>query len=147
MLLLCFIVVWYVYMSFIKEATFIKYYLTQWIPKLRGCFKIHWVRQYLVYLMSLAGTVNAHLYKTEPIFTGLARDKVVYMLHTDNYLHNPRRQSTCASQIVMSLYCGLFEHHGYMTERSISLIQYNSISPPIFIANTWPKNAPCTMAK
>ena len=36
-----------------------------------GSFEIHRVRQYLVNFMGLAGIVNANVYNTEPIFTGL----------------------------------------------------------------------------
>ena len=43
-------------MSFIpNKTTFTKYHLTQWISKLVGSFEIHWVRQYLVNFMGLAG--------------------------------------------------------------------------------------------
>ena len=53
-------------MSFIpNKATFIDYCLTQWISELPGSFEIHWVRQYLVNFMGLAGIVNAIVYKTE----------------------------------------------------------------------------------
>ena len=50
--------------------------LTQWISKLHRSFEIHWVRQYLVNFMGLAGIVNATVYKTEPIFTGLRHGKL-----------------------------------------------------------------------
>ena len=39
--------------------------------ELLGSFEIHGVRQYLVKPMGLTVTVNATVYKTEPIFTGL----------------------------------------------------------------------------
>ena len=44
---------------------------TQWISKLPGSFEIHWVKQYPVNVTGLADKVNAIVYKTEPIFTGL----------------------------------------------------------------------------
>ena len=59
-------------MFFIQnKTTFTKFCLTQWISKLPGSFVIHWVRQYLVNFMGLAGIANATVYKTEPIFSGL----------------------------------------------------------------------------
>ena len=60
------------YMSFIpSKTTFTKYCLTQWISKLPGSFEIHWVRQYLAYFLGLVGIVNATVYMTELILTGL----------------------------------------------------------------------------
>ena len=41
-----------------------------------GSFEIHWVRQYLVDFIGLAGIVNATVYKTEPIITGLGHGKL-----------------------------------------------------------------------
>ena len=41
--------------------------LTQWISKLPGSFEIHWVRQYLVNSMGVAGIVNSTVYKTEQV--------------------------------------------------------------------------------
>ena len=43
-------------------------------------FGIHWVRQYLVHLMDLAGRVNATVNKTGPIFTGLGHGKLSLIL-------------------------------------------------------------------
>ena len=40
------------------KTTFTKYCLTRWVSKLPGNFEIHWVRQYLVNFMCLAGIVN-----------------------------------------------------------------------------------------
>ena len=61
---------------FKKKKPFTKYCLTQWISKLPGSFEIHWVRQYLVNCMGLAGIVNATVYKSEPIFTGFGHGKL-----------------------------------------------------------------------
>ena len=62
--------------SFIPNKTiFTKYCFTQWISKLPKSFGIHWVRQYLVHFMVLAGIVNETVYKTELIFTGLGHGK------------------------------------------------------------------------
>ena len=47
------------------------YCLTQWISKLPGSFEIHWVKQYQENSMGLVGIVNATVYQTKPIFTGL----------------------------------------------------------------------------
>ena len=52
------------------------YYITLWISKLPGSFQIHRVRQYLGNFMGLAGIVNATVYKTEPIMTGLGHGKL-----------------------------------------------------------------------
>ena len=63
--------------SFIpNETLFTKYCLTQWMSKLPGRFEINWVRQYRVNFTGLAGIINAIVYKTEPIFTGLRHDKL-----------------------------------------------------------------------
>ena len=59
-----------------NETTFTKYCFAQWISKLPGSFEIHWVRQYLINFMGLVGIVNANVYKTEPIFTGLGHGKL-----------------------------------------------------------------------
>ena len=65
-LLLSFMVIKYVYSSFIPNKTvFTKYCLTQ----------IHWVRKYPVNFTSLVGITNATVNKTEPIFTGLEHGK------------------------------------------------------------------------
>ena len=44
--------------------------------KAAGSFKTNWVRQYLVNVTDLAGIVNATVYKTDPIFTGLRYGKL-----------------------------------------------------------------------
>ena len=54
-----------------NKTTPIKYCLTQWISKLPGSFEILWVRQYLVNFGALSCIVNATVYKTKPISTGL----------------------------------------------------------------------------
>ena len=41
-----------------------------------GSFEIHWGGQYLINFRDLAGIVNATVYKTEPIFTGLGHGKL-----------------------------------------------------------------------
>ena len=46
------------------------------IKLLPGSFEIHWVKQYLVNVTSPVGVVNATVYKTEPIFTGLGHGKL-----------------------------------------------------------------------
>ena len=71
--------------SFIPNKTllnvyFTKYCLTQRISKLPRSFEIHWVRQYLVNCLGLMGIVNATVYKTELIFTGLGLGKLSYFL-------------------------------------------------------------------
>ena len=74
-LVLNFRVIPYVYRSF-NKTTFTMYCLAQWISKLPGSFEVHWARQYLVNLMDLAGTVNATVYKPEPIYTGFGHGKL-----------------------------------------------------------------------
>ena len=73
-LLLSVTVISNIYMSFIRNKT--TYCLAQWISKLPGSFEIHWVRQYLVNFMGLEGIVNATVYKTGLIFTGLGHGKL-----------------------------------------------------------------------
>ena len=63
-----------------NKTTFTNYCLTQWIPKLPGSFEIYWVRQYLVNITVPVGILNATVYKTEPIFTGLRPDKLSKLL-------------------------------------------------------------------
>ena len=71
-LLLRFTIISDVYRSLIwNKTTFTKHCLTQWISKLLRSFEIHRVRLYLVNFTSVAGMVNATVYKTETIFTGL----------------------------------------------------------------------------
>ena len=53
--------------------------LTQWISSLPVSFEIHRVR-YLVNFTGLAGIINAPVYKTEPIFTGLGHGKLSWFL-------------------------------------------------------------------
>ena len=66
-----FLVISNVYMFFIpNKTTFNKYCLT---PQ---SFEIHPGKQYLVNFMVLVGTVNATVYMTEPIFTGLRHGKL-----------------------------------------------------------------------
>ena len=65
------------------------YRLTQWISTIRGSFGFHWVRQYLVNFTGLSEIVNAIVYKTEPIVTGLEHGKVSYFFHTA-YLCKPK---------------------------------------------------------
>ena len=65
-----------VYRPFIEnKTTFTKSCLTQWISKLPRSIEIHWVKQFLVNFVGLAGIVNATLYKAEPIFAGLRHGK------------------------------------------------------------------------
>ena len=65
------------YSSFIpNEIIFAKYCFTQWFSKLHGSFEIHWVRQYLVNFMSLAGIVRITVYKTKPILSALGHGNV-----------------------------------------------------------------------
>ena len=48
------------YWTFIQnKTTLTKYCLTQWISKLLWSFEVHWVRQYLVNFMGLAGIIKA----------------------------------------------------------------------------------------
>ena len=64
-LLLIFIIILYVYRSFIpSKTTFTKYCLTLWISQLPRSYEIHWVRQYLINFMDLMGIVNATVCKT-----------------------------------------------------------------------------------
>ena len=63
-------------MTFISnKTTFTKHCLTQWISKLHGSFEILCVRQYLVNFTGPAGILNAIVYKTDPVFTGLGHGK------------------------------------------------------------------------
>ena len=60
-----------IYKSLIPNKTrFTKYCVTHWISKLPRSFEIHWVSQFLVNFMGLAGIVNAIVYNTKPVFTG-----------------------------------------------------------------------------
>ena len=65
-----------------QNTTFTKYWLTQWISKLPGCFEIYVVRQYLVNFTGLVGLLNATVYKAEPIFTCLWAWQIVLILNT-----------------------------------------------------------------
>ena len=47
--------------------------LSEFLP---GSFEIHRVRQHLVNFMGPVGIVNATVYKTEPIVTGLRHGKL-----------------------------------------------------------------------
>ena len=69
---LSFMVISDVYTSYIpNKTTFTEYCITQWISELHGSFEIHWVKQYLVNFTGLLGIVNANVYMTERILTGL----------------------------------------------------------------------------
>ena len=61
-----------VYRSFIRN----KYCITRWMSNLPWSFEIHRVVQYLANFTGLVGIVNATVYKTEPIRTGLGHDKL-----------------------------------------------------------------------
>ena len=75
--LLSFMVMSDVYRSFIPNKTvFTRYFIIQRISKLPGSFEIHRVRLYLLNFTGLAGIVNATVYWTEPIFTGLRHGKL-----------------------------------------------------------------------
>ena len=63
-----------------NKTTFTKYCLTQWISKLPGSFEFHWVRQSVENFTGLVGIINAPVYKTEPIFTGLGHGQWSYCL-------------------------------------------------------------------
>ena len=60
-----------------NKTTFTKHCLTQWISKLPVSFEIHCIRQYVVNFIGMMGIVNlnATVYKTGPIFTGLRHGK------------------------------------------------------------------------
>ena len=60
---------------------------------LPGSFEIHWVRQYLVDLMGLAGIVNTTVYKTEPIFTGLWHSKLFSFIILYIYIYTTHEQN------------------------------------------------------
>ena len=77
-----------VYRSFIPNTTaFIKYCLTHWISKLLWSIEIHWVRLYLVNFTGLVGTVDAPVYKTEPIFISLGAWQTVLIFNTASISH------------------------------------------------------------
>ena len=77
----CFMVISDVYKSFIPNRnTSIWYCFTQWITKLPGSFEIHWVRQYLVNFLGLAGMINLNVYKAGPMFMGLGHSKLSWFL-------------------------------------------------------------------
>ena len=66
-LLFSFMVILYVYTSFIRnKTTLTQHCIIQWISKLPRSFEIHWVRQCLQNFTCLAGIVNAPVYNTEP---------------------------------------------------------------------------------
>ena len=80
-LLLSLMVISAICRSFIpNRTTFAKYCLTHWISKLPVSFEIHWVRQYLINLIGLAGIVNAMVCKTKPNFTGVWHGKLSQFL-------------------------------------------------------------------
>ena len=93
----------YVYRSFVwNKTTFIKYCLTQWNSKLPRSFEIHKVRQYLFDFMGLVGRVNATVYKTKPIFTGLRHGKLSWFFAT--VISSVVTPTNCCSYIT-SCYC------------------------------------------
>ena len=47
-------------------------------------FEIHWVGQYLVNFMGLAGIINATVYANEPIFRGLGQ---TFLIFDTMYMH------------------------------------------------------------
>ena len=53
-----------------NKTMFTEYCLTQWISKLPGSFEIHWVN-----FTGVVGLVNAIIYKTELIFSGIGHGK------------------------------------------------------------------------
>ena len=64
-------------MSFIpNEIILSKHCLTKCISTLHRSFEIHWVRQYLVNVMDLTGTVHTTSNKTEPIVKGIGYGKL-----------------------------------------------------------------------
>ena len=64
-LLLSLVVITTIYRSSTpNKTTFSKYCLTQWISKLPRSIEIHWIRQYLVNFMGLAGMLNTSVCKT-----------------------------------------------------------------------------------
>ena len=78
-LLATFTVISYGYRSFIpNKATFTKDRLTQWISKLKAPRELlnPLSKTVLGKLMGLLSTVNATVYKTEPIFIGLGHNKL-----------------------------------------------------------------------
>ena len=94
-----------VYKSFIpNKSTVTKYYLIQWISKLLGSFQIHRVRQFILNFTGLAGIVNATVYKTMAISTGLGHGKLrtPYSLII---LWNSRH--ICSFNCLLTCYCTL----------------------------------------
>ena len=61
-----------------------------------GSFEIHWERPYRVNFKGPAGIVNAVVYKTEPIFTGLEHGKLSWFL-----THWGRVMQTCMSKLTI----------------------------------------------
>ena len=68
--------------SFVPHwTTFTKYCLTQWISKPPGSFEIHRVRHHQKNFTGFAGTLNATVYKTKPIYTGFRYWKLTISKH------------------------------------------------------------------
>ena len=83
-LVVSFMVISDVYGSFIPNSTtFSKYCFRQWISKLTDSFEIHRVRQYLENFTELADKINAIVYKSETIFTGLEHSKLLTLKYID----------------------------------------------------------------
>ena len=104
-LLLRFTVISDVYRIFIpNKTTFTKYCITQWISKLPRSFEIKWLllMQHLANFTGVEGIVNATVYKTEPIFTGLRHGTLSYFLT----LHVPvtLTQSSCDTWQMLKWY-------------------------------------------
>ena len=117
-LLLGFAIISDFYMSFIpNKTTFTKYCLTQWISKLPGSFEIHWVTQYLVNFMGLAGIVNTNVYKTKPTFTGLEPGK----LSLQHWIHMASRFKMRFLKDVIKCHC-FFIKAVFITNRWKSLV-------------------------
>ena len=111
-LLSSFMVISDVYRSFTQnKTTFTEYFLTQWISKLPGSFEIHWVKQYLVNFMALVDIVNATVYKTESIFTGLGHGKLSQFITLIGLGHNslsPVRTQNKISNVVNRFHFFIF---------------------------------------
>ena len=92
-LLLSFTVISDVYRSIPNKIIFTEYCLIQWISKLPGSFEIHWVRQYRVNFMGLAGIVNKHFLQDRANFHRSSAWQIVLIFNTDirNFIHYSRQ--------------------------------------------------------
>ena len=105
------------YRSFILNiTTCTKRCVTQWIWKLRMSFEIHRVRQYLVNLTGLAGTINLRVYKTDIIFSGIGNclnfNTAFVHTRTQNQTRSKALHSNAtSSRPIPSFKCHIITYH------------------------------------